>query len=713
MPIPVSATPVRKRKYFPSENDTDQGLFSGFATGDEGENQVGSLVNENLEGMLTGEAFDATKTQQRESFARAAKNLRTTSGQANAAAIGQGVATKAQGRVEQNIFQGLADTETGLAVEEQAMKERGIGMASDIGQAEQDIITQRRGQDIGLLVSREQLSEGARQFNISTTQAQKQFEDSLKFDYSQLSQVDKQFLASLGLDEAKFEASKQQFQQQLEQQGRLTMAELNVREKELAETGRQFDSKIEFDTWATEQQLDDNEKNRVWQAIQNESANENRVDIAKMYIDQEKWMQDEIDTLTRDGWTTEDARALAQQRHEETLQINDNELRREIESGRVTMADGNTFDTVQLQGLLETARQFDDRIDFEEKMLAVQAMDEDGNLLFNNDGTPKMIDRETAGRLWETNERIAQNAFLAGESDLSRQLQKQIQTGKITMADGSAFDTVQLRELLDRTMLQNDQQEFLKDMSKVQAMDEEGNLLVNDDGTPKMIDRDTANRIWQAAEASKDRVQEAQLQTLQNEFTEKGWNFQALIGTIEYLPDKLVANMLREVSIKTGITHTATDAEGNILKGDDGEAIQLPGFKDYGASERLGFDEAYGEWKPGENTTYTIAESASIMANIDELREQGKAVADTGIESVNPVVWTTEGKNRWKLTGDAFKWAADNIGQLYKASNGRLYEVIGIQDANASKRHSRGSIVFRDTVSNINFYYSSGSGFPE
>lgn len=705
MAIPQTAIQPKKRKFFPDQNGKST-LFSGLDTGIEDQPQVGGLVKENLTGMLTGSSFDPARTQTRETLARSAQSLRSQSGAANVEALGQGSGARAQGQVEQSIFQGVADTELGLNVAEQEAKERGIGFATDIAQVQQ---TGRIATE-GFAIDRERIAEGARQFGITTEQANEQFTRSMDLEYDQLSQADKQFFATMGFNQEQFEASKLQFQQNLEQEGRLTMAQLGVEEKKIAEGGRQFDNRLDFDNSELTANLSEAEKNRVWQAIQNENANENRVDIAEMYIDQETWMQGEIDTLTRDGWTTEDARALAQQRHEENLQINDNELRREIESGRVTMADGNTFDTVQLQGLLETARQFDDRVDFEEKMLTVQAMDEYGNLLFNNDGTPKMIDRETAGRLWETNERIAQNVFLAGESDLSRQLQKQIQTGKITMADGSAFDTVQLRELLDRTMLQNDQQEFLKDMSEVQAMDEEGNPLVNDDGTPKMIDRDTANRIWQSSEAAKDRVVQANLQQLQNEFTAKGWNFQTVINQSEYLSEEQYADMLRQTAVNAGISYGATDAEDNPIVDSEGNQIQIPGFKDYGAVARLSFDEAFGKYEPGTNIKLTPDESDSIRSNIDKLAEKGTAITDTNIESTNMVDWSTSGANRWTPTNEAYIWVSDNAGKIYQASNGKLYEVVGL--SNPKERHSKGGIVFRDLVSGIEFKLTRGTEFP-
>jgi hypothetical protein len=50
----------------------------------------------------------------------------------------------------------------------------------------------------------------------------------------------------------------------------LTYAQLNQNERQLAETARQFDNKQDFDVWAEQNKVTDQERTRVWTAIQND-----------------------------------------------------------------------------------------------------------------------------------------------------------------------------------------------------------------------------------------------------------------------------------------------------------------------------------------------------------------------------------------------------------------------------------------------------------
>ena len=202
----------KKPNYFGDDTITAGGLFSGLPTGEE-EDETQALVGKNLQGMLIGSAYDPSRTQQRETLQRAATNLRAQTGGkiAEGGFLGQGTANKSQQETEQTIFQGLADTEMGMDVEEQAMKERGLGLATDIGKEQQSIVTQRRGQDIGLTQSREaltsqekiaergygideaKLSETARQFNISR-------DDAVKHAENLLEETKRQFNEQLAVD---------------------------------------------------------------------------------------------------------------------------------------------------------------------------------------------------------------------------------------------------------------------------------------------------------------------------------------------------------------------------------------------------------------------------------------------------------------------------------------------------------------------------------
>jgi hypothetical protein len=245
-------------------------IFAGLDSGTDTE--TGSLVSGSLKGMLSGSAYAPYEQQSQEKLARAAQNLRTSVGSSYANKMNQGSANKAMNQADQNIFSSISDTNLNLATEKQAMKERGISTALDIAKAQEgkrlsDLQTgmavdtaygyvdqfgnKVRGSNIlqgeqvdvakqqaqtakelgyaNLELDRAKLAESARQFGVSTDQAEKQFNAMLQKDYASLSIQEKQFLMSLGLDQAKFEESKKQFS-----------TSIALDQAKLAETARQF-----------------------------------------------------------------------------------------------------------------------------------------------------------------------------------------------------------------------------------------------------------------------------------------------------------------------------------------------------------------------------------------------------------------------------------------------------------------------------------------
>jgi hypothetical protein len=562
-----------------------------------------------------------------------------------------------------------------MDVEEQAMKERGITQATDIAKAQQDVVTARRGQDIGLkatelqlastekiaaasaAIDEKRLTESARQFNISTEQASSQFSQSLNKEYAELSQTDRQFLATLGLDEAKFNESKVQFQQTLEQEGRLTMAQLGVEEKKIAEGAREFDSRLSFDNSELAANLTEAEKNRVWQAVQNDKAATNAKEIAAMTNDTERWKTDQTVALTKAGWTVEAAESALDRRLKETMQAKDNALQREIEAGRITESQA---------ARLQQAEQFTDELDW------------------NKEATRLGLSADEAARIWQTKERVATQAYASGESNLDRQLNREIESGKITLAE---------KELTENAFQFKTQDEFNK--SELAA---------------KMSDADKS-RVWQSSESAKNRIHEANMQQLQNEFTAKGWNFEALMSSLDYLPEEQVADTLNNAAVNSGITYTATNPDGtDKIDPETGKAIQVPGFKSYVPTFSSKEENAVLN-KIGNGGTINETDIPILEKQLDDLVKQGKAITDNAVETMNIASWKTDsGKNRWVITSDAKQWVAANVGKVYKASNGRLYEIVGTSEP--TDRGTSGSIVFKDLVTGGNVKITRGSSFP-
>ena len=697
-------------------------IFDLVPTGDDTEGPLTQQVGRNVSGMLSGTSYDAEAQKARTALARAAKGLRSNVAAEGIGTIGQGTAAKAQQETNQQIFSALSDTELNIAAQRQATKEKGITTALGIAQTQegadlereklastertaaagtaleqQKLAENQRQFNVSTAVGQEQfskslaqksesekaqlasaekiagmnitstekiaaksaaidearLSETARQFNLTSEQTARQFTDTMKYNYDELDANQKNFLASLGLDQAKFEESKVQFNKQLEQEGRLTMANLAVEEKKLAEQAREFDTQDQFNKSELAANLSESEKQRVWQATQNTKANENAITLATMQKDLETWKTNEATKLTELGYTREAAENALSRRSTELMQEKELATQRLIANGELTQKQAE---------MVQQASQFTSQLDWEKK------------------ATELKLSADEADKIWQTNERIASNAFAASEASKDRQLEKMVETKKISLQE---------KELAQQAFQFKTQQEF------------------NESQAAKDLSEADKNRAWQTAENALDREFDAQQNRISQAFQEKGWNYQALLGSIDndLVPEAQVADFIKQSAIQAGIGYTKTDS--------DGTEVFVPGFKQAEIKEVTDLSKV---WKPG--STMTSASADGILKSATNWEERGVLITDNIIESSNIVNWKSTGKvlgqevaGRWALDPTAQEWVADNVNKLYKASNGRLYEVVGI--INPKDANSRGSIVFRDAVSGTKINFTRGSEFPK
>lgn len=268
-------------------NNLNSGLFSNIKSG---ESKTGDLVTGNVNNMLSGDSYDAYKSQANQKMSRAIANLRNSVGNQYGKSVGQGSYDRAQQGMQQSIFTQLADNNLNAEVEKQGMKERGIAAAQNIAQGEatnrqnnmntamqadnaygytDSLGKQIRGSNelageqadiqrmqaqttkdlgyAGLGIENRKLDETARQFNISNETDRQQFGETLKKDYASLSQQEKQFLLGYGLDQNKFEQAKAEFsttsaiqREQIASQQMVALKQVGVDEARLSETARQF-----------------------------------------------------------------------------------------------------------------------------------------------------------------------------------------------------------------------------------------------------------------------------------------------------------------------------------------------------------------------------------------------------------------------------------------------------------------------------------------
>lgn len=511
--------------------------------------------------------------------------------------------------------------------------------------SQEKIATEQLGLDA------KKLAESARQFNVSTAEAASQFTQKLNFDYASLSQQDKQFLSTLGLDQAKFEESKRQYNLTTSLEDKYRTKDLDIRERQLAQESLQFNSRLEFDRWATQAGLDDAAASRIWQANQNDKALENAKYIATMQNNTEVWKQNQVSELTRAGWAVEDARALADRQQQVTMFNLESALTREIESGRINQAD---------RQLIEQARQFNSQQKWLEK---AKQMD---------------ISEADAQRIWATNERIGAEAATKWQTTYEGQIQMAAMKQQLNIAD---------KQLLEQSRQFNKKDEF--DRWAV-----EQNLNEAD-----------KNRLWETNERIADNIHQLNMQSLQNAFTEKGWNTEILTSILQnqQMPEELAQAYLQDMAEAAGITHT------EIV---NGKEVEIPGFenfsqKAYNANSSLNANLDVGAIPTSGLSADEVRNMASGWDTYVQKYPNLFVSADKSLESFSTVSWSKDSKS-WKISEEGNTWLNNNVGKLVKGGDGNVYKVVG--KAGVVDKNQTSYIVLQDVKTGNTVRYSKGAG---
>jgi len=455
-----------------------------------------------------------------------------------------------------------------------------------------------------------ELQQAADQFGISTAEAAYQFSQKLNFDYASLSQEDKQFLESLGMDQAKFEESKREFDLNYSLEDKFRTKDLDLREQQLAQEGSQFADRLSFDRWATQAGLDDAEASRIWNATQNEKALTNAKEIATMQDDTERWKQAQVDTLTRAGWTEESARQTAEHTQQISMFNLQSALTKELESGEWRDKYGNTIQSVQLKQLAQQATQFSSAQDFEREMSKTQMLDENGKPVVDVRGKPVMVDKDLANRLFVSAERAASESWQKTQNTYNAQLQKELAAGQWTDEGGNIVESAQRVQLMSQLKMAESeltgmfdgkqtlaaQQLALEEaLTKTQMIDPKtGNLLYNADGTPKMIDINTARNMIETQDRIENNIFQGNLQSLQNELALKGIKYQTTMNYLESLDEDQAHDILQAMALDAGVTYVVTDKDGKpIVDSKTGKPVTEEGFPpaNFEASQK-GYDLA-------------------------------------------------------------------------------------------------------------------------
>jgi len=349
-----------------------------------------------------------------------------------------------------------------------------------------------------------------------------QFQSRLDFD---------KWATQAGLDEN----SRQRIWQSIENaKGRestekIAFAGLSLDEKRLAQEAMQFSDRLDFDKWATEAGLAENEKQRIWEATENEKQRQltermstaqlaSQENIAFAQIDAEKWKQGRIEALTKEGWSFEAAQNEADRQHAMTINSINNALQKEIESGRITLEESR---------LAQQATQFSSQQEFERWAI-------DQNIALENARRTwqiaDMAQAEAMERLRIDAEMKMLGSQLAGNEKIAimnQELQLKLQSGEITMQE---------KELAQQAFQFASAQDFEK-----WAMGQN-------------ISLENARRSWQIADEQFMAQHEKEMADLGQQFAEKNISLTAVLDRLSTMEPEQAADTFKQIAEENGIT---------------------------------------------------------------------------------------------------------------------------------------------------------------
>ena len=228
---------------------------------------LSSAYNNTLMGMLTGKSFDAKALSMNAGQDRAAQQLRARTAGASVGMAGQGTANAQKQSTEATIAQAVGQNALDTQIQRTATQQAGLGSLNDLmtlnqtakQNTESNAISREQiaankeiaGMNItsseniayaNLGLDQAKFEESARQFGITTEQANSQFDKTMNLKWEELTTNDKQFLQSLGLDRDKFEASKDQFSKTLSFNESTFLKTFGLDERKFAQAINEFDT---------------------------------------------------------------------------------------------------------------------------------------------------------------------------------------------------------------------------------------------------------------------------------------------------------------------------------------------------------------------------------------------------------------------------------------------------------------------------------------
>jgi hypothetical protein len=272
-------------------------------------------------------------------------------------------------------------------------------------------------------------------------------------------------------------------------------------------------------------------------------------------------------------------------------------------------------------------------------------------------------------------------------------LQRDALTGKIKDSAGNEVSTLEAERLA-----------MEKKLTETQMVDPKtGQPMYNADGSKKMIDVNTARNMIETQDRIENNIHQANMQSLQNAFTEKGWGFEGIYNNIQNMEPEMAAQFIQDMAEAAGITHT--------IVGSNGEAIEVPGFENLSQKAYNANASLNANLDLGAIPVRVSADNVKNMTNgWDTYVEKYPNLfvsADKGLETFNTVSWNKK-SDSWKISDEGNTWLNNNVGKMVKGADGNVYKVEG--KGGSTDRNGTSYILLTDMATGKTVKYSRGAG---
>lgn len=308
-------------------------------------------------------------------------------------------------------------------------------------------------------------------------------------------------------------------------------------------------------------------------SVQADKDREHEEDLQMRAFNQEKWKQGRVEQLTQMGWS-----------HEEAMQ----------------------------RSQLENDRYMQD-FEWKRRELLQQGQQEH-----------------------EAEQNAKQWAFQSSESNLDRQLQREVEAGRLGIEE---------KRLAQEAMQFESRQEY-------------------DRWALKMgLSENARERMWQSIENSKDRSFQAEQEKLAQEFEMKGMKFVNVMAMLQQYPPEQAAETLKQMAVEAGITYV--DEDGNVQQGI--KPLSQEQIDDMQFESQM--ESIQGKLDMGARLTPEEYELYRDKGNVPEI------FAGDMLTYTRDARGSRKGKRGWRFSDDAWSWLNANKGKTFRGDDGEIYVV--------------------------------------